>query len=123
MNLFFEGSLRAMPPKLLAENGRVTVIRPLLAVPESMLADYAREQGFPIIDCGCWLCGAKDQERVRMKAIVSEIAGRYPAVRRSILAALTRIEPRFMMDSRWHDFEGEEAGLGGTHPGAAEGAL
>jgi tRNA 2-thiocytidine biosynthesis protein TtcA len=123
MNLFFQGALRAMPPKLLAENGRVTVIRPLLAAPESMLADYAREQGFPVIDCGCWLCGTQDQERVRMKALLSEISARYPAVRRSVLAAMTRLEPRFMMDPRWHDFEEEEAECGVADPGPAEGAL
>ena len=65
MNFFFEGGLRAMPPKLLAENGAVTVIRPMLYVPESMLRDYAREQGFPVVDCGCWLCGEREQERRR----------------------------------------------------------
>ncbi len=112
MNLFFEGALKAMPPKLLAENGRVTVVRPLLYVPESMLADYAREQGFPVIDCGCWLCGEHEQERARMKAMVAEVAARHPDVRRSILTALTRLEPRFLMDPRWHDFEREEAGHG-----------
>ena len=90
MNLFFEGALRAMPPKLLAENGAVTVIRPMLYVPEGMLADYAREQRFPVIDCGCWLCGEQDQERARMKALVAEVADRHPEVRRSILAALGR---------------------------------
>lgn len=109
MNLFFEGSLKAMPPKLLAENGRITVIRPLLYTPESMLADFARERGFPVIDCGCWLCGERDQERSRMKALVAGVSERYPAVRRSILSALTRVEPRFLMDPKLHDFNGEEA--------------
>ncbi|MGC8762845.1 MAG: tRNA 2-thiocytidine(32) synthetase TtcA [Acidobacteriota bacterium] len=108
MNLFFEGALRSMPPKLLAENGRITLIRPLLYVPESMLRDYAREQGFPLIDCGCWLCGQREQERARMKALVEEVAGRYPMVRRSILSALRRVEPRFLLDGRLHDFEREE---------------
>jgi tRNA 2-thiocytidine biosynthesis protein TtcA len=108
MNIFFEGSLRAMPPKILAENGAVTVIRPLLYVPESMLRDYAREQGFPVIDCGCWLCGERDQERARMKALIVETSKRYPCARRSMLAALTHVEPRYLPDRRWHDFEGEE---------------
>ena len=112
MSLFFEGSLNAMPPKLLAENGKVSVIRPLLYVSESMLQDYAREQGFPVVGCGCWLCGEKHQERARMKALVAEVAARHPAVRRSALAALTRIEPRFLMDPRWHDFDKEEAPRG-----------
>jgi tRNA 2-thiocytidine biosynthesis protein TtcA len=123
MNLFFEGSLKAMPPKLLAENGRVTVIRPLAYVPEALLADYARDQGFPVVDCGCWLCGEKDQERARMKAVVAEVAARYPQVRRSILKALTHVEPRFLMDSRWHDFDGEEADFGATDRSAADRAI
>ena len=109
MNLFFEGALKAMPPKLLAENGRITIIRPLLYTPESMLVDYAREKGFPVVDCGCWLCGEQDQERARMKALVAEVATRYPEVRRSILTALTRVQPRFLMDKTRHDFEEEES--------------
>jgi len=109
MNLFFEGHLAAMPPKLLAENGEVTVIRPMLYITESMLRDYAREQGFPVVDCGCWLCGEMEQERARMKALVGGVSERYPQARRSVLAALTHVAPRFLMDSRWHDFEGEEA--------------
>ncbi len=108
MNLFFEGSLRSMPPKLLAENGRTTVIRPLLYVTESMLADYAAESGFPIIDCGCWLCGKQDQERARMKTLVQDVAERYPQVRRSVLSALGRVEARFLMDRTLYDFEKEE---------------
>ncbi len=117
MNLFFEGSLKAMPPKLLAENGRTTVIRPMTYIPESMLRDYAAESGFPIIDCGCWLCGEKDQERARMKRLVEEVAGRYPQVRRSMLAAMTRVEPRFLLDTDLYDFEAEEAPAGGEADG------
>lgn len=116
MNLFFEGALKAMPPKLLAENGRVTVIRPMVYVPESMLSDYAREQGFPVIDCGCWLCGETDQERARMKALVAEVAARHPAVRRSILRALTNLQPRYLMDRTHHDFEREERGAAPPPP-------
>lgn len=108
MNLFFEGSLRSMPPKLRAENGQVTVIRPLLCVTESMLRDYAREQAFPVIDCGCWLCGERDHERARMKALVEEVSTRYPQARRSILTALRRLDPRFLADPRWHDFSQED---------------
>lgn len=109
MNLFFEGTIKAMPPKLLAENGRTTLIRPLISTPESMLADYARERGFPVIDCGCWLCGEQDQERARMKALVAGVAERNPEVRRSVLTALANVQPRFLMDPALHDFEGEEA--------------
>lgn len=106
-----------MPPKLLAENGRTTVIRPMVYVPESMLRDYAAESGFPIIDCGCWLCGEKDQERARMKRLIEEVAGRYPQVRRSILSALTRVEARFLLDRGLYDFDAEN----GSEPVESEG--
>ena len=108
MNLLFEGTLKAMSPKLLAENGRTSIIRPLLGTPESLLAEFAAEQGFPVIDCGCWLCGEQDQERARMKALVKDLADRHPKVRRSIRAALGRVQPRFLMDRSLYDFEREE---------------
>jgi len=111
MNLFFEGALKAMPPKLLAENGATTVIRPLLYTPESMLAEYAREQGLPVVDCGCWLCGQRDGERARMKTLVDEVSLRYPRARRAALKALTNLQPRFLLDPNHHDFSREEAPL------------
>jgi tRNA 2-thiocytidine biosynthesis protein TtcA len=112
MNLLFEGTLKSMPPKLLAENGRTSIIRPLLGTPESMLAEFAQEQGFPVIDCGCWLCGDQDQERVRMKALVAEVARRHPQVRRSLRAALGRVQPRFLMDKTLYDFDREDPPCG-----------
>ncbi len=109
MNLFFEGALKAMPPKFLAENQAVTVIRPLAYVPEAMLAQYAREQGAPILDCGCFLCGAGKSERRRMKELVDGVCARYPRARRAALRALANVQPRFLLDPRLHDFGGEEA--------------
>jgi len=108
MNFFFEGSLKSMPPKLRAENGRVTLLRPLYYVPEPMLRDYARERGFPVIDCGCWLCGKQDDERARMKRLVGEVSGRYGQVRQSMRSALGSLHPRFLADPKLHDFDLEE---------------
>ena len=108
MNIFFAGSLKAMPPKLRAENDQITVIRPMAYVPESMLRDYADFQGFPLIDCGCWLCSAPQSERARMKTMVSEVAERYGDVRFSIRRALANLQPRFLMDPKYHDFEKED---------------
>lgn len=120
MNLFFEGSLKSMPPKLRAENGRVTLIRPLYFVPEPMIRDYARERGFPVIDCGCWLCGKQDDERARMKRLVEEVSGRYGQVRQSMRTALGSVHPRFLADPRLHDFDAEEVpiaqGTNGPEP-------
>jgi tRNA 2-thiocytidine biosynthesis protein TtcA len=112
MNLLFGGTLKSMPPKLLAENGRTSIIRPLIGTPESLLAEFATEQGFPIIDCGCWLCGKQDHERARMKTLVADVAGRHPKVRRSIRAALGRVQPRFLMDRTLYDFDREEPPCG-----------
>jgi tRNA 2-thiocytidine biosynthesis protein TtcA len=108
MNLFFEGALKAMPPKFLAENGAVTVIRPLIYVPEAMLAQYASEQGAPVVSCGCFLCGMDDSERKKMKELVASVSSRYPRARRAALRALANVQPRFLLDARLHDFGKEE---------------
>lgn len=116
MNLFFEGALKAMPPKLLAESGRTTVIRPLLYIPEEMLVDFARDQALPILDCGCWLCGEREGERARMKTLVAGVSERYPKARRAALKALTHLQPRFLLDPTHHDFSQEETAFPPTSP-------
>jgi tRNA 2-thiocytidine biosynthesis protein TtcA len=108
MNLFFVGCLKSMPPKLRAENGRVAVVRPLYYVPEPMIRDYARERAFPVIDCGCWLCGEHDDERARMKRLIADVAGRYGQVRQSVRSALGNVMPRYLADPKRHDFELED---------------
>jgi len=107
MNLFFQGSLKAMPPKLLAENGRIVLIRPLYYVPEAMIKEYRDEKRFPLIDCGCYLSCDKLGERREMKKLVEEISARYPKARQSALSALMNLEPRYMADKKWHNFNGE----------------
>jgi len=109
MNLFFAGSLKAMPPKLLAENGRITVIRPLIHTAESLLRDYAREQDFPLMGCGCRLCDGPESERARMKGLVSEVSRRYGDARHSVRKALSNLQPRYLSDPNFHDFELEDA--------------
>ena len=108
MNFFFVGALKSMPPKLKAENGSVTLIRPLYFTQEKMIADYAAEQHLPVIDCGCWLCGEHDDERARMKKLVTEISSRYKSSRQSMRNALTNLQPRFLADTGHHDFSLED---------------
>jgi tRNA 2-thiocytidine biosynthesis protein TtcA len=108
MNLFFVGCLKSMPPKLRAENEEVAIIRPLYYVPEAMLRDYARERGFPIIDCGCWLCGEHEDERARMKRLVQDVSSRYGQVRQSMRKALGNLQPRYLADPQHHDFDLED---------------
>lgn len=98
MNQFYTGRLAAMSPKLLADNGRHTVIRPLAYVEESMIIDFTREQGFPIICCSCPVQGTFDQNRQRMKQLISQLAEENPDIRHSMLNALGNIQPRHLLD-------------------------
>ncbi|NIQ98408.1 MAG: tRNA 2-thiocytidine(32) synthetase TtcA, partial [Desulfuromonadales bacterium] len=74
LNQFYTGSLKAMSPKLQADNGRHTVIRPLVYVEEGDIIRFSREQSFPIVCCACPVCGIADQKRQRMKSLVRELA-------------------------------------------------
>lgn len=107
MNLFFQGAVKAMPPRLRAEKENIVLIRPLYYVPESMLAEYRDDKGFPTIDCGCYLSCDKLGERREMKKLVDEISARYPKARQSALAAVKNLEPRYLADKKWHNFNGE----------------
>jgi tRNA 2-thiocytidine biosynthesis protein TtcA len=107
MNIFFQGSLKAMPPKLLAENEKIVVIRPLYFVAEKMLKEYSEEKSFALIDCGCYLSCDKLGERREMKKMVDDISSRYPKARQSALTAIKNIEPRYLADKKWHNFNGE----------------
>src|SRR6476660_6755125 len=71
LNMFFGGRLKAMPPKLLSEDGRHVVIRPLAYVPEREIERYARARQFPIIPCN--LCGSQQHlQRVAVKKMLAE---------------------------------------------------
>jgi tRNA 2-thiocytidine biosynthesis protein TtcA len=98
LNQFYVGRLAAMTPKLLADNGRHTVIRPLAYVEESLIAAFAQEQGYPIIDCGCPVQESADQQRQRMKHLVRELSAEIPDLRRSLISAVGNVQPRHLLD-------------------------
>jgi tRNA 2-thiocytidine biosynthesis protein TtcA len=97
LNLVFSGQLKAMPPKLIADDGKNVVIRPLIYCAEDDLAAFAKEQDFPILPCD--LCGS--QENLQRKAIsrlLAELDQRHPGARRNMLAALGNVRPSHLFD-------------------------
>jgi tRNA 2-thiocytidine biosynthesis protein TtcA len=100
LNQFYVGTLAAMSPKLLADNGEQTVIRPFVYVEEKDIIAFCRENGFPVICCACPVCGVVDQKRKRMKRLIGELAAENPHLKRSMIGALGNVHPRHLMDKR-----------------------
>ena len=107
LNLFFAGRLKAMAPKLLSDDGRQVVIRPLAYVAERDIERYARGRGFPIIPCK--LCGSQDNlQRVAVKRMLAEWEREFPGRTESIFSALRHVELGSLADTRVFDFAGLE---------------
>jgi tRNA 2-thiocytidine biosynthesis protein TtcA len=108
LNLFHGGKLKAMPPKLVSDDGRHVVIRPLAYVEESDLEAYAELRKFPIIPCD--LCGSQDQlQRKQVKAMLREWEKSQPGRLESIFGALTNVAPSHLLDRSLFDFANIEA--------------
>lgn len=97
LNLFFVGTLGAMSPKMLADNGRHTVIRPLVYVEEKDLAAFARRNSFPVVCCACPERGSFDLNRQRMKRLIAELSRDIPNIRSSMIKALANVQPRYLL--------------------------
>jgi len=98
LNQFYVGTLKAMSPKLLADNGRHTVIRPLVYVAEADIIAFAGRNAFPIISCACPVAGRGDLQRQRMKRLVRELSAEIPHLRSSMLRAMANVQPRHLLD-------------------------
>ncbi|HYL04233.1 MAG TPA: tRNA 2-thiocytidine(32) synthetase TtcA [Steroidobacteraceae bacterium] len=105
LNLFFGGRLKAMAPKLLSDDGRHVVIRPLAYVAERDIARYARGRGFPLIPCR--LCGSQaNLQRVAVRQMLAAWEREFPGRTESIFSALRHVEPGHLADTRRFDFAG-----------------
>jgi tRNA 2-thiocytidine biosynthesis protein TtcA len=103
LNLFFGGKLKTMPPKLMSDDGRHVVIRPLAYVRERDLARYADAMQFPLIPCT--LCGSQENlQRTQVAAMLRAWEKQFPGRIESIFNALGNVVATHLMDRRLHDF-------------------
>jgi tRNA 2-thiocytidine biosynthesis protein TtcA len=103
LNLFFGGKLKTMPPKLVSDNGKHVVIRPLAYVRERDLARFAEVMEFPLIPCT--LCGSQENlQRKQVSLMLRDWEKKFPGRVESIYNALGKVETSHLMDRRVHDF-------------------
>jgi tRNA 2-thiocytidine biosynthesis protein TtcA len=100
LNLFFQGALKAMPARLVSDNGKHVVIRPLVYVTEAEARSYTQEVGLPVIGCCCPACGDLSLKRQRMKRLIAELEIEHPDVKQSMIAALGNVVPSHLIDPR-----------------------
>ncbi len=108
LNLFFGGKLKTMPPKLVSDDGRNVVIRPLAYICEKDLARYAEDRAFPIIPCN--LCGSQENlQRKQVGEMLREWEKKYPGRIETIFNAMQHLVPTHLLDRGLHDFAAVEA--------------
>ncbi|MCB1667948.1 MAG: tRNA 2-thiocytidine(32) synthetase TtcA [Porticoccaceae bacterium] len=103
LNMFYNGKLKSMPPKLLSDDRRNVVIRPLAYCKEDDLADYAQHKQFPVIPCN--LCGSQDNlQRQVVKEMLSGWERQNPGRLETIFAAIKNVAPSQLADTDLFDF-------------------
>ena len=108
LNMFFGGKLKGMPPKLVSDDGRHVVIRPMAQVAEKDLVRWAAHRQYPIIPCT--LCGSQvNLQRKQVARMLQEWEKQYPGRIESMFSALQNVVPSHLMDGNRHDFKGLKA--------------
>src|ERR671930_747146 len=100
LNLFFAGSLKAMPARLVSDDGEHVVIQPLVNAGQNGGRATKKESGLPIIGCCCPACGDLGLQRQRTKRLLMELEREHPGVKQSMLRALGNVAPRHLLDTR-----------------------
>lgn len=107
MSVLYNGDIRSMPPKLLSDNKKHIVIRPMCYVQENDIIDYAKEQAYPIIPCN--LCGSQENlARQRIGRLIQSLADENPKIPSNMLHALQSLKPSQLMDQKLWDFKNLE---------------
>ncbi|MBA4696499.1 MAG: tRNA 2-thiocytidine(32) synthetase TtcA [Legionella sp.] len=110
MSMLYNGNVRSMPPKLLSDNKRHIVIRPLCYVQERDIIAYAQEQNYPIIPCN--LCGSQENlMRQRVAKLIDQLAEENPKIPSNLLRALQAVKPSQLMDDSLWSFKDLESQL------------
>jgi tRNA 2-thiocytidine biosynthesis protein TtcA len=108
LNMFFGGKLKSMPPKLMSDDGRNIVIRPLAYCHETDLETWAEVRSFPIIPCN--LCGSQPNlQRQQVKQMLRDWDKRFPGRIETMFRSLSNVVPSHLLDPRLFDFQGLKA--------------
>ncbi len=108
LNMFYGGRMKAMPPKLMSDDGQHIVIRPLAYIPEKDLIAYSELKQFPIIPCN--LCGSQENlKRKEATRMIAEWDKKFPGRSWNVFGALSRVVPTHLMDKSLFDFAGLQA--------------
>ncbi len=122
MSALYSGEIRSMPPKLLTDDKRHIVIRPLVYCQEKDIIEYAQEQQYPIIPCN--LCGSQEgMMRQRVKQLIAQLAAENPKVPSNLLHALSNVQSSQLMDKSLWNFKALEAQRKNPHVAAEEDTL
>ena len=97
LNQFFIGTLKAMAPRMLCDDGDITVIRPLVNLAEDDIRLAVQQAGLTPVSCCCPVATA-DQQRQRMKQLLQQLEQEIPQIKNSLLAALGNVQPRHLLD-------------------------
>lgn len=119
MSMLYNGQIRSMPPKLLTDNKRNIVIRPLAYCKESDIIEFSKIREYPIIPCN--LCGSQENlKRQRVKRLIDELASENEKVPSNLFGALSNIQPSQLMDKKLWDFMKLEEKLEKDDTGTAD---
>jgi tRNA 2-thiocytidine biosynthesis protein TtcA len=114
MSILYNGQIKSMPPKLLTDDKRNVLIRPLAYCQEADIIQYAAHKQYPIIPCN--LCGSQQNlVRVKIKRLIKELAADNPKIPSNILHAISDVKPSQLMDSSLWDFKNLTANAKDVH--------
>jgi tRNA 2-thiocytidine biosynthesis protein TtcA len=100
LNTFFAGVLKAMPARLVSDDRRHVVVRPLVYVWEDEARAYAKASDLPVIGCCCPACGDLSLQRQRVKRLLMDLEREHPDIKQSLLKSLSNVQPRHLLDRR-----------------------